>query len=481
MTERNPLQILKECPKGGVVYIRFMNKEIEFVEIKLNDDVIFNASSPHYLLQSMTNTDTNDVEATVNQIKELIDAGADMVRVAVPGHKEVEALRKIRCRVKACLDPTMQHKQILLVADVHFLPEVAEKTASFIEKIRINPGNFTNYRRAKAHLASTEEYQQGFEAMALRAKPLIEICKKHNTVIRVGVNQGSLCSRVISRYGNTAEALVASALEWIKIAEKYDFHQIVFSIKSSHVKTMMEANLLLYRKMLEQGKVYPFHLGVTEAANEMEGRMKSAVGIGALMLHGLGNTFRVSLTENPVHEITFSKLLVSAIQDIKQNNYAQFSEGVLTIRYPETLVEKWWAGVGALIGKWWLNENLKDIKIENSYFTIDEIEKLRNCTLQICNIRKTHTEIIACPSCGRTQYDIQTVLSTVKQQFAHYPQLKIAVMGCVVNGPGEMADADFGIIGSANEKVAVYKGKERISDFVSVQEALQILQNSINH
>ena len=437
-----------------------MNKKIEFIEIKINNDVIFNASSSHYLLQSMTNTDTNDVEATVNQITELIDAGADMVRVAVPGMKEVEALREIRRGTKFCV-PTIQHQNVPLVADVHFLPEVAEKTAHFVEKVRINPGNFTN------------------KCMASRAQPLIEICKKYNTVIRVGVNQGSLCDKIISRYGNTTEALVESALEWIKIAEKYDFHRIVFSIKSSHVKTMMEANLLLYQKMIEMGRVYPFHLGVTEAANEMEGRVKSAIGIGALLLHGLGNTFRVSLTENPVNEIAFSKLLVAAIQDIKQNNYSAFSEGILHVYYPEKNKEKWWAGVGALIGKWWLNENIKDIKIENPHFTTDEIEKLQNCALQICNIKKTHTEIIACPSCGRTQYDIQALLRVVKQRFANYPHLKIAVMGCVVNGPGEMADADFGIIGSANEKVAVYKGQERISDFVSVQEALEILQNEL--
>jgi len=444
-----------------------IKKNVEFIEIKINEDVIFNASSSHYLFQSMTNTDTNDVEATVHQIEELVGAGADLVRVAVPGLKEVQALRNIR----NC------NKKTPLVADVHFLPEVAEQTATFVEKIRINPGNFTD-NRTSVH---PDEYESAFQTMATRAKPLIEICKKHNTVIRVGVNQGSLSNRIISKYGKTLVALVESALEWIKIAEMNDFHSIVFSIKSSHVKTMMKANLLLYNKMVERGRVYPFHLGVTEAANEMEGRVKSAIGIGGLLLHGLGNTFRVSLTENPVHEIEFSKLLVAAIQDIKQNNYEKFLDGVLHIHYPEKNNEKWWAGVGVLIGKYWLNETLNDISIENPHFSTDEIDKLRNCALQICNIKKTYTEIIACPSCGRTQYDIQAVLSTVKQQFANYPHLKIAVMGCVVNGPGEMADADYGIIGSANEKVAVYKGKERISNFVSVPEALEILKSQIDH
>ena len=439
------------------------------MEVLLNNNIVFSASSSSYLLQSMTNTDTNDVEATVSQIIELVDAGADLVRVAVPGLKEVEALRKIKL--------LLQNKNINipLVADVHFLPEVAEKTATFVEKIRINPGNFTEIRRGVSRNAPNE-YQQAFETMALRAKTLFEICKKHDTIIRIGVNQGSLCDRIINKYGNTTDALVESALEWMKIAEMYDFHQIVFSIKSSHVKTMMDANLLFYNKMKEIGREYSFHLGVTEAANEMEGRVKSAIGIGGLLLHGIGNTFRVSLTENPANEILFSKLLVSAIQDVKQNHYDTFVDGVLQINYPEKNIEKWWAGVGALVGKWWLNEEIIDIKIHHPHFSNDETTRLQDCVLQIMGIKKTRAEIIACPSCGRTQYDIQSVLREVKQQFSHYPHLKIAVMGCVVNGPGEMADADFGIIGSANDKVAVYKGKERISDFVSVKEALEILQ-----
>jgi (E)-4-hydroxy-3-methylbut-2-enyl-diphosphate synthase len=457
-----------------------MNKKIEFIEVKLDDKVIFNASSSSYLLQSMTNTDTNDIEATVSQILELIDAGADLVRVAVPRLKVVEVLRKIRRDVMHCVS-TMQHKPVPLIADVHFLPKVAEKTAAFVDKIRINPGNFTGKCRYRACPVSTDTYQQGFETMASRAKPLFDICKKHDTVIRVGVNQGSLCKRILTKYGNTSVALVESALEWINMAELYDYHRIVFSIKSSHVKTMMDANLLLYHKMLEMGKVYPFHLGVTEAANEMEGRVKSAIGIGGLLLHGLGNTFRVSLTENPVHEIVFSKMLVEAIHDIKQNDYAHFSKEILTISYPEKNIEKWWGGVGALLGNCWLTHNIQDIIIENPHFSMDEIDMLRNCALQICGIKKTHTEIIACPSCGRTQYDIQTVLNAVKQQFSNFPHLKIAVMGCVVNGPGEMADADFGIVGCANHKVDVYKGAARISDFVSVPEALEILQLKIKN
>jgi (E)-4-hydroxy-3-methylbut-2-enyl-diphosphate synthase len=443
-----------------------------------------------YLLQSMTNTDTNNVEATVDQIIELKDAGADMVRVTVPGLKEVEALRKIKSSLQ------QKNIDIPIIADVHFLPIVAEKVATFVEKVRINPGNFTDKgifltaKDAKNLRKERKEYERGFETMAQRAKPLLEICKKNNTIVRIGVNQGSLCDRIIAQYGNTTEALVVSALEWMDIAEKYDFHNLVFSIKSSHVKTMMDANLLLYNKMKEQNRSYPFHLGVTEAANGMEGRIKSAIGIGGLILKGLGNTFRVSLTENPVHEIAFSKILLDAIEEIKQNKYDEFTDGVLHIHYPETNKEKWWAGVGALIGKCWCGDvacctgvacnALTDIQIKNPHFAINEIEALRDCALQICGIKKTHTEIIACPSCGRTQYDIQTVLKEVKQHFSHYPHLKIAVMGCVVNGPGEMADADFGIIGRANNKVAVYKRKERVSDFVSIEDALQILKENIN-
>jgi len=401
-----------------------------------------------------------------------------LVRVAVPGLKEVEALKKIKLSLRN------KNINIPLVADVHFLPEVAKKAATIVEKIRINPGNFTDKpRRDAINCVSTTdtEYHYGFQTMALNAKSLIDICKKHNTFVRVGVNQGSLSERMITKYPKTKDALVESALEWMKIAEMNDFHQIVLSIKSSHVKTMMDANLLLYNKMKETGRMYPFHLGVTEAADEMEGRVKSAIGIGGLLLHGIGNTFRVSLTENPVNEIVFSKLLVAAIQDVKQNDYAHFSNGVLQINYPETNLEKWWAGVGALVGKWWLNEKIINTKIHHPHFSNDEITRLQDCVLQILEIKKTHTEIIACPSCSRTQYDIQMVLKEVKKRFSQYPHLKIAVMGCVVNGPGEMADADFGIIGSANDKVAVYKGKERISNFVSVKEALEILQKNMNH
>ena len=427
-----------------------------------------------YLLQSMTNTDTNEIGATVAQIIELADAGADLVRIAVPGLKEVEALRKIK---KGLVEKNIP---VPLIADVHFLPEVAEKVAGFVEKVRINPGNFTDTHRCVSQNAPNES-QQALETMVLRAKTLFETCRKHNTFIRVGVNQGSLSERIVAKYGNTTEALVESALEWVKIAEMYDFPNIVFSIKSSHVKTMMDANVLLYKKMKEAGKEYPFHLGVTEAADEMEGRVKSAIGIGGLLWYGIGNTFRVSLTENPVKEIHFSKFLVSAIQDIKMNQYDIFSNGVLQIHYPETNLEKWWAGVGALVGKWWLNEEIVDVKIHHPYFSNDKITRLQDCVLQILGIKISRTEIIACPSCGRTQYDIQSVLREVKRRFSNYSHLKIAVMGCVVNGPGEMADADFGIIGSANDKVAVYRGKERISDFVSVPEAMEILQNIIKH
>ncbi|MDR2972510.1 MAG: (E)-4-hydroxy-3-methylbut-2-enyl-diphosphate synthase [Bacteroidales bacterium] len=425
-------------------------------------------SSQGYLLQSMTNTDTNDVEATVAQVIELKNAGADLVRVAVPGMKEVASLRKIK---NTLLEKNIQ---IPLVADVHFLPKVAEETATFVEKVRINPGNFTS--SITSHFSPLIP---DFENLLLNAQSLFEICKKHNTIIRVGVNQGSLSERIISRYGHTTEALVVSALEWMDVSEKYDYHRIFFSIKSSSVKTMMDANLLFYKKMKERSRVYPLHLGVTEAANEMEGRVKSAIGIGGLLLSGLGNTFRVSLTENPVQEIMFSKLLVEAVQDVKDANFVSEKNDVLHINYLETNKEKWWAGVGALVGKIWLHNEFKDLKIENHHFSKTEIERLRDCILQICGIKKTKTEIIACPSCGRTQYDIQAVLSEVKKHFSNYPHLKIAVMGCVVNGPGEMADADFGIIGSTNEKVAVYKGKERVSDFVPVQEALRFLKDLV--
>ena len=424
------------------------------------------------ILQSMTNTETGNIIDTVAQVKRMVYVGTEMVRITVPTLKEVAAIEKIVQQLR------QDGVTIPIIADVHYLPEVAEAVARFVDKVRINPGNFVDSRAFKTQELTEEEYQESVEKMALRAQPLIQTCKEYQTAIRVGVNQGSLCDRIVNKYGNSALGMVHSALEWIDICERFDFQNVVFSLKSSNVNTMLEATTELYRKMEERGTIYPLHLGVTEAADGMEGRVKSAIGIGALLLNNIGNTIRVSLTEDPENEVVFAQKLVASLSDFDPKNYS-ISNKTLLLESNETNLETWWAKTAAIAGYFHLKKQFKEIQIQNSNFTTFQCTELADTILQGCRIKLSKTEIIACPSCGRTQYDIQKVLTLVKKKFSKFPNLKIGVMGCVVNGPGEMADADIGVIGSANGKIAVYKGTERISPFLPIEEAFAILEKNI--
>lgn len=421
------------------------------------------------LTQTMTNTFTTNIEATINQCCRIAETDCDIVRITVPQLSDVPALEEIKRQLRS------RGITMPLVADVHFHPEVAEATARIVEKVRINPGNFTDKKSLKTQNYSESEFQEGKEMMGERARKLLEICREEGTCIRIGVNHGSLCDRIISRYGNTPLALAESAMEWIEICEHYNFRNIVFSLKSSNVTTMIEANLILAQLMETQGKQYPLHLGVTEAANGMEGRIKSAAGIGALLYNGYGDTLRVSLTEAPEKEVVFAKKLLQCIDAEKLKQFP-IVEGKLVIESNEKDAESWWASCAALAGFYHQQKLLKEIVIHNPNFSTQAQHELEEQILQACRIKMTRTEIVACPSCGRTQYDIQSVLHTVKERFSHYPNLKIGVMGCVVNGPGEMADADFGVIGNANGKIAVFKGHERVSEFLPIEEALKELE-----
>jgi (E)-4-hydroxy-3-methylbut-2-enyl-diphosphate synthase len=421
------------------------------------------------LTQTMTNTFTTNIEATINQCCRIAETDCDIVRITVPQLSDVPALEEIKRQLRS------RGVTMPLVADVHFHPEVAEATARIVEKVRINPGNFTDKKSLKTQNYSESEFQEGKEMMGERARKLLEICREEGTCIRIGVNHGSLCDRIISRYGNTPLALAESAMEWIEICEHYNFRNIVFSLKSSNVTTMIEANLILAQLMETQGKQYPLHLGVTEAANGMEGRIKSAAGIGALLYNGYGDTLRVSLTEAPEKEVVFAKKLLQCIDAEKLKQFP-IVEGKLVIESNEKDAESWWASCAALAGFYHQQKLLKEIVIHNPNFSTQAQHELEEQILQACRIKMTRTEIVACPSCGRTQYDIQSVLHTVKERFSHYPNLKIGVMGCVVNGPGEMADADFGVIGNANGKIAVFKGHERVSEFLPIEEALKELE-----
>ncbi|MBP5497660.1 MAG: (E)-4-hydroxy-3-methylbut-2-enyl-diphosphate synthase [Bacteroidales bacterium] len=428
------------------------------------------------VVQSMTNTDTADVQASVAQCKRMIDAGAQMVRLTVPSLKEVEPLKEIQKQLKSD-----GYGNIPLVADVHFNPKVAEAVATFMNKVRVNPGNFTDKRNFSRLDLSDSEYAAQVERMALRAKPLFEICKQHDTAVRIGINHGSLCDRIVSRYGNTPEAMVQSAIEWLEICEQYDFHKVVLSMKSSNVLTMMTATKLLHDSMLQRNMSYPLHLGVTEAGNDREGRVKSAAGIGALLLMGIGDTIRVSLTEPPENESPFGHKLVKSIENLDVEKL-RIQDGTLVFEEDEADVERWMCRAAAAAGYAHFQHRLREVQLRNPHFSDAQNTDLANLVMQACRIKILNTEFVACPSCGRTQYDIQSVFSAVKQRFAGYPGLKIGVMGCIVNGPGEMADADYGIVGASNGLVCVYEGKKRVSEPMLPEQAMDVLEKLImNH
>ena len=424
------------------------------------------------VVQSMTNTFTSDVEASVAQVKRMVAAGCEMVRLTVPSMKEAESLREIKTRLRA------EGIDTPLIADVHFLPEVAEACAAFVEKVRVNPGNFTDKRSFRQLDLTDDEYARAVEAMSERARPLFNVCKEHGTALRIGINHGSLCDRIVSRYGNTPLAMAQSAMEWVEICQQHDFHNVVFSMKSSNVNVMTEATMLLLSKMKETGPVYPLHLGVTEAGAGDEGRVKSAAGIGALLLNGIGNTIRVSLTEPPENEVPFAKLL-ARLHEEDGNVTSERHDSRLILTYDTDDRQKWMAVTAAHAGYEHFRNRLTDIEIRNRFFSEAECRHLADLILQACRIKMTQTEFISCPSCGRTQYDIQGALEKVKARFSGYPNLKIGVMGCIVNGPGEMADADFGIVGASHGKVAVYRQKERLTQPLTVDEAMEYLEKLI--
>ena len=425
------------------------------------------------VVQSMTNTDTADVAATVAQCKRMIDSGAQMVRLTVPSLHEVEPLKAIQKQLKSD-----GYGNIPLIADVHFNPKVAEAVATFMDKVRVNPGNFTDKRNFSQLDLSDSEYAAQVERMALRAKPLFEICKQHGTAVRLGINHGSLCDRIVSRYGNTPEAMVQSALEWLEICEQYDFHKVVISMKSSNVLTMMTATKLLNDSMLKRGVSYPLHLGVTEAGNDREGRVKSAAGIGALLLMGIGDTIRVSLTEPPENESPFGRKLVQSIENLNVDNL-NIQDGTLIFDDDSEDEERWYCRAAAVTGYAHFQHGLKNLQLCNPHFSASKIADYESLIMQACRIKILNTEFVACPSCGRTQYDIQTVFSAVKQRFAGYPGLKIGVMGCIVNGPGEIADADYGLVGASNGLVCVYEGKKRVSEPMLPEKAMDVLEQLI--
>jgi len=522
-------------------------------------------------VQSMTNTLTTDVAATVAQIQALQRVGADIVRVSVPTMDAAEAFKLIR-----------QQISIPLVADIHFNPKVAEEAAQYIEKVRINPGNFV---AGKTTDYTDEEFAAERNKIHEKLRTLISICKQHHTAIRIGVNHGSLSPRIMNRYGDTPEGLAASCMEFLELCQLENFHQIVISVKASNTLVMVQAVRLLVQKMDAAGFHYPLHLGVTEAGEGEDGRIKSAVGIGALLADGIGDTIRVSLSEDPECEIPVAKLLVDYIgrreqhQPIigvvapvfnpyvytrrltkaigivggnhhpvviapKQGNYEPLPDYILeethlpmrSLSYPElneqvlnelkatpqivllhsnhsnpvgemraffhrllvenitvpvimarhyneTNVESLQIKVGADLGGLLLDGFGDGIMLTNEQnnITNEAINSIAFGVLQAARRRVSRTEYISCPSCGRTLFDLQTTVAKVKAATSHLKNLKIAIMGCIVNGPGEMADADYGYVGAGKGRVSLYRKNECIEKNIAEEEAVEKLLALIEH
>lgn len=508
-------------------------------------------------VQSMTNTSTMDTEGSVAQALKISQAGGELVRLTTQGVREAENMGRIReeLRSRGCDVP--------LVADVHFNPSAAFKAVETCEKVRINPGNFVDPARTFKKLEySDQEYAAELDKIRETFLPFLDKCNEYGTAVRLGVNHGSLSDRIMSRYGDTPEGMVESALEYLRIAKEKGFKDIVISIKSSNVGVMVKTVELLARRMEDEGMHYPLHLGVTEAGDGEDGRIKSAVGIGTLLGEGLGDTIRVSLTENPENEIPVALKLRDYIKS-RENHDPVFEPveemsvedrlkalpvpgfeslnspiviGLDLKEVPETwhradagdeiplykdnlpvVLETKNANISGSIASWierfrekgagnpvvikvrYVDKDLEDLQIKASAdlgalllrgygsgiwidapaFTREQLDSLALGILQATRLRISKTEYIACPGCGRTLFDLQNTLKKVKEATKEMKGLKIGVMGCIVNGPGEMADADYGYVGAGPGKVSLYKGKELIKKNIPSEEAIPELLSLI--
>lgn len=415
--------------------------------------------------QTMCDTHTSDVEATVAQCRILAEEGARLIRITVPGLPDVDHVKRIKSTLRA------DGIQTPIVADIHFSSQTALAVAPIVEKVRINPGNFH-----KDHAEAVKRFRE-----------LIRVCKDSGTAIRVGINHGSLGEYITNLYGNTPEAMAKAAMEWLGICLEEDFLNVVVSLKSSNTRVMVDAYRSLSRAMREEGHVFPTHVGVTEAGNGDSGRIKSCVGISSLLSEGIGDTIRVSLTEPPVAELPVAKYLAARYDRKIVSSMTSVSlkdrKAVATYHSPsfETLL----MDVSCDFGKRLLDNEIDDLTLEGDFLdesgnTVSIAESGKGAYLvdelmQAARRRFYRPEYIACPGCGRTMYNIQSALAEVKAKTSHLKDTVIAVMGCVVNGPGEMADADWGYVGEGGGKVSIYKGKTPVLKHVPETEAVDRL------
>ena len=431
-------------------------------------------------IQSMATVDTNDTEGCVAQAKRIIDAGGELVRFTTQGTREAENMKNISARLKA------EGYNQPLVADVHFTAHTADVAALYCEKVRINPGNYVDPGRTFKHLEYTdEEYAAELEKIERQLVPFLNICKEHHTAVRIGVNHGSLSDRIMSRYGDTPEGIVESCLEFLRIFKREQFNDVVISIKASNTVVMVTTVRLLVQAMDKEDMHYPLHLGVTEAGEGEDGRIKSAVGIGALLADGIGDTIRVSLSEAPENEIPVAQDLVAYFADEESTRY----DGTITaevldniggeaeVRYSS--VEEDWnlfcLQAAAECGRLLWEFKATVLTLVNPNFSETKLNFLSKDILQAARVRIYKTEYISCPGCGRTLFDLQKTVAEVKKATAQYEGLKIAVMGCIVNGPGEMADADYGYVGAGRDRISLYRGKECVLKNIPQEEAVEQL------
>ena len=349
-------------------------------------------------IQSMLTSDSTNVDACIEEIARLDAVDCEIIRLTVPNQKSVDSLPAIRAEM---LKRGIERP---LVADVHFNPQLAVNVCEFVEKVRINPGNYADRKKFEVREYTDAQYQEELQRVEEKLLPLVENLKKYSCALRIGTNHGSLSDRVMNRFGDTPEGMVESALEFLRILRRHDFEETILSMKSSNPLVMIKAYRLLVRGMDAENMHYPLHLGVTEAGNELDGRIKSAVGIGTLLCDGLGDTIRVSLTEPAENEIPVAR---SILQSTRSRIY--------------------------------------------------------------------NADFISCPSCGRTFFDLESTTEQIKACTSHLKGVKIAVMGCVVNGPGEMADADFGYVGAGPDKINLYHGQSCVEHNIPVEHAVQRL------
>ena len=452
-----------------MAYVRRKSHEIHVGNISIGGDNSIR-------VQSMTNTNTMDTEASVAQILRIAEAGGELVRLTTQGTREAENMSAIHdaVRLAGC--------EVPLVADVHFNPNVADVAAKYCEKVRINPGNYVDAARQFKQLEYTDEqYAQELQKIENRLIPFLNICKEHGTAVRIGVNHGSLSDRIMSRYGDTPAGIVESCMEFLRICVRHNFIDVVISIKASNTVVMVQSMRLLVEQMQAEGMTFPLHLGVTEAGEGEDGRIKSAVGIGALLTEGIGDTIRVSLSEAPEKEIPVARQLVDMIPEcyvLREEALQSIQDDTVTLRLKADNMEQLQLKAAMAVGAIFIDRKAHKLDIIAEGFSEEQLRDLSDSILQAARIKFVKTEYISCPGCGRTLYDLEGTIHRIKAATAHLKGLKIAIMGCIVNGPGEMADADYGYVGAARGKVSLYKAKECVEKNIPEEKRTKIIMTT---